>query len=148
MIQRTLFASTALLLLAGCGSSIDTTAMKHQADRIYGFVANYRTDDLLDMYDAEFYEFVKRDEWREALTGIFAVLGEYQSHEYMDSIMTASVKKGSTVTLIYEVTYSNHVVVEQLTFRVDDEPLLIRHQFNTDAELPRRHATVGESEAE
>ena len=144
MTCRSLIIPATLFMLAGCGSSIDTTAMQYQAERLYGFLDYGDVDNMLNVYSDEFYEFVERSEWRDVLAGIYAVLGEHQSHEFIDSIITSSVKKGSTVTLIYDVTYSNHHVVEQLTFRVEDQPLLIRHQFNTDAELPGRHATVGE----
>ena len=143
---------TAMLLLivalAGCGSSVDTAPMQSQADRLYELARDGRTGEMLDLYSVEFYEFVERDEWEQALTEIYAELGAYRRHEFIDSIITASVREGSTVTLFYEVDYAKHRVIEQLTYRDADVPQLIRHQFNTDADLPDRHARTEASDAD
>ena len=139
----------ALLCLAlgsgSCESSLDMAPLQSQVDELYRAVVEERIEDLLDMYSDEFYQHVPRSEWRDTLVDISTTLGAYLTRAFVKPIVLSSMKTGTTVTLIYDVEYANHRVVEQITFRTNrngNPAQLIHHQFNTDLALPRQ-ATSG-----
>jgi len=134
--------SVVVLVLITCFVSIGCTnvasrrqAAERVADAYFGAFGDNKIDEVMKLYDEEFFRTTLREDWRRTLLDIQGKLGRSTSHVRTGWNGVLPLSGGSfTVTLVYDVKYENGTGRETLVIKVPDvgRPTIQGHSFRSD----------------